>query len=445
MVAVEIIMPKAGMAMEEGKIIRWLKEVGDPVQYGEAVMEIETDKITMESEAFADGVLLAKLYEDGAVVPVTTVVGYIGKPGEKIPERAVPAPAGAPAQDPGAAQDAGALRAGPALQAQVAAVPASAGMVKATPYAKTLATQSGIDIGSIAGSGAGGVIKARDVQAAIAPLAAQAQAAKATPLAARQAAAYGIDVGAVRGTGYAGKVTSADLQGPAAPAADAAAPLAGMRNVIARRMLQSHLEIPPVTQVMKVYVDELLAMREKINIAQEQKITVNDLIIKACAKAVAEFPQVRTEVDMQAGQLITRSKVNIGVAVALDQGLIVPVIFDADKLPLSEISARMKDLAGRARAGGLSPDEYSGSTFTISNMGSMGIHEFTPIINQPNAAIMGVGCIDDELALVGGQVISRKYLKLSLTFDHRILDGVSAAVFQERVRQLLENPIAMLV
>ena len=162
-------------------------------------------------------------------------------------------------------------------------------------------------------------------------------------------------------------------------------------------------------------------------------------------RAVREFPRIRTEIDMQAGQLITRGRVNIGMAVALDQGLIVPVLFDADRMPLLEISARAKDLALRARSGELRPDEYSGSTFTISNMGAMGVHDFTPIINQPNAALMGIGCVNDELALEGGQVISRKYLMLSLAYDHRILDGVSSAVFQKRVKEILENPIEMFI
>ena len=169
------------------------------------------------------------------------------------------------------------------------------------------------------------------------------------------------------------------------------------------------------------------------------------MIVMACAKAVMKFPQIRTEIDTQAGQLITRNRANIGVAVALEQGLIVPVLYDADKLLLSDISLRMKDLIKRARSGSLRPDEYSGSTFTVTNMGSLGIQEFTPIINQPNAAIMGIGCLNDELALVDGQVVSKKYLMLSLTFDHRIIDGADAAVFQGFVKDLLENPFDMLV
>ena len=450
--ATEIIMPKAGMAMEEGTIVRWLKEIGDPIESGEAIMEIETDKITMETEADAAGVLLAKYYDDGAVVPVTTIIGYIGKPDEKVPDShsavpvthsVVPVTAG----DAGAADATGAaVVAMSAEESKMASGPASGPedsdeRIRATPYAKTLAAQRNIDIASVTGSGAGGVIKACDVESSV----------KATPLAVRVAADLAIDLATVEGSGFGGKVIRSDLPAastavsasPAAP--DIKTPLAGIRNTIAKRMLQSHLEIPPVTQTMKVYVDDLLSLREKINKNREHRITINDMIIMACAKAVMKFPRIRTEIDTQAGQLITRSRANIGVAVALEQGLIVPVLYDADKLLLSEISSRMKDLIGRARSGALHPDEYSGSTFTVSNMGALGIQEFTPIINQPNAAIMGIGCINDELALVDGQVVSRKYLMLSLTYDHRIIDGADVAVFQGYVKNMLENPIDMLV
>jgi len=427
--ATEIIMPKAGMAMEEGKIVRWLKEIGDPIESGEAIMEIETDKITMEAEADASGVLLAKLYDDGAVVPVTKVIGYIGKPGEKVPDAhsVVPVKEG----NTGADEVAMSIHV-----SQLAFGPADSNeRILATPYAKTLAAQSNIDIASVTGSGSGGVIKARDIERAV----------KATPLAARVAADLAIDPATVAGTGFDGKVTRSDLTAASPAVSDFKTPLAGIRKMIAKRMLQSHLEIPPVTQTMKAYVDDLLSLREKININREQRITINDMIVMACAKAVMKFPQIRTEIDTQAGQLITRNRANIGVAVALEQGLIVPVLYDADKLLLSDISLRMKDLIKRARSGSLRPDEYSGSTFTVTNMGSLGIQEFTPIINQPNAAIMGIGCLNDELALVDGQVVSKKYLMLSLTFDHRIIDGADAAVFQGFVKDLLENPFDMLV
>ena len=422
--AVEIIMPKAGMAMEEGKIIRWLKEVGDPVEMGEAIMEIETDKITMESESPAAGILLAKFYEDGDVVPVTLTIGYVGEANEKVPEPPEKAASSPETPAPPVPEAPAALNTAPAI-------PKTGGPVLATPYAKTLAAQSGVDLGAVIGSAPGGVIKARDVK-------------KASPLAARMAQERGIDLETVRGSGFGGKVRREDLAGVPATV-DLAAPLGGMRAVIARRMSRSHREIPAVTQTMKAYVDDLLALRAQINEGREDKVTLNDLIIKATAKVVAGSELFRTEIDEASGQLITRARTNIAIAVALNEGLMVPVIYDADKLPLTEISRQAKDLAARARRGGLGPDEQTGHVFTISNIGPAGIFTFTPIINQPNAAILGVGSIHEELALADGAVQSRKFVMLCLTFDHRIIDGAAAAEFQGQIKALLEKPVGILI
>lgn len=381
--ATEIIMPKAGMTMEEGKIIRWLKNVGDKVEAGEGIIEIETDKITMESESPADGILLARFYEEGAVVPITTVIGYVGGEGEEV----------APPANTVAAVSTETVFSIPQEENTAAPRGADDARPLATPYAKKLAAEGGVDISEITPGGAGGVIKAADVERKL----------KATK----------------------------------------AAPLAGMRGAIAKRMHKSHLEIPPVTQNMKAYADELLSLRAKINENREQKITINDIIVKACAIAVAESDIFRTEINADKQELVTRAETNIGVAVSVDNGLLVPVVFCADKLSLFEISAKIKDLAARARSGKLRRGECEGSVFTISNMGAYGVFTFTPIINQPNAAILGVNCVNEELALVNGAVAVRKYIMLSLTFDHRIIDGAAAAVFQQRVKRLLEYPREM--
>ncbi|MCL2368013.1 MAG: 2-oxo acid dehydrogenase subunit E2 [Oscillospiraceae bacterium] len=442
--ATELIMPKAGMAMEEGKIVRWLKEVGDPIEAGEGVMEIETDKITMENESPASGVLLAKYYGDGDVVPVTVVIGYVGEPGEQVPDAPVPSaasPAPASSEPALSAPDAPFPEPVPALPVRVREVSPitppspqlSSADIPATPYAKTLAAEAGVDLRTLAGSGAGGVVKARDVQ-------------KATPLAARMAADRGIDLGTVTGTGFGGKIRSADLAGAVSkPAASGSAiPLAGMRAVIANRMT-SAAQIPTVTQSMKAYMDDLLALRVRANEGREEKITINDFILKSCAKTVAGSDLFRTEIDMAKGQLIVRARTNIAVAVALDEGLMVPVIQDADRLTLTELSARAKDLAARARAGKLSPDECMGSVFTVSNLGASGVLAFTPILNEPNAAILGIGSIHEELALIDGAVAARKFVMLSLTYDHRIIDGAAATAFQRQIKGLLENPVEMLI
>ncbi len=441
--ATEIIMPKAGMAMEEGKIVRWLKNVGDKIEAGEGIMEIETDKITMENESPVDGVLLAKLYEDGTTVPVITVIGYVGKEGEKVPD--APAASAAPVPAPEAPPAPSEVLMSFPPETPVAAVPAAsaraAGDVKATPYARTLAKENGVALGAVTPTGANGVIKARDISAA----------PKATPLAQRIASDKGIDLGKVAGSGYNGKIMSGDLPASAAAAMampmgePVVKPMSGMRKVVAARMMQSHLQIPPVTQNMKVYVDELLALRAKMNANREEKITINDLIIKACAKAVAESEVFRTQMNPDKNELVVMPGAHIGMAVGMEEGLLVPVIRNADLLTLSQVSAVAKDMATRARAGQLKPEEYEGSTFTISNVGSYGVYTFTPIINQPNAGIMGINCINDELVLENGQVAVKKYLMLSLTFDHRIIDGAAACVFQNRVKTLLENPLEFLI
>ncbi len=429
--AIEVFMPKNGMAMEEGTIVRWLKNVGDTVEMDEPIMEIETDKITMESEAPGSGVLLAKLYEDGAVVPVLTTIGYIGKPGEKVPEAAAPAAPSAAAEPEAAA---------PVAEAEAAPAKLSGDGVAATPYAKKLASEAGIALSDVPASGKHGEVKAADVEKV-----------KATPLAQRIATGLGVDLAGVAGSGHAGKVTKDDvLAAAAAPAATSMEvtrkPLTGMRKVIADRMTQSHLQIPPVTHNMSNDVTALLALRETINAGREKdkRISINDFIVKACAIAVSENDMVRSSIE--GNELVTKAATNIGFAVGLEDGLIVPVIRDADKLSLSKLSEKAKELAGRARNGGLRPDEYSGSTFTISNLGMFQVDSFTPIINQPDAAIMGVNRVRDELALdAEGNVVVKKVVTLSLTYDHRILDGMNAAKFQLRVKELLENPMEILI
>ena len=218
-----------------------------------------------------------------------------------------------------------------------------------------------------------------------------------------------------------------------------------MRKTIAQRMTQSYFENPVVTQNVSADVTALLALRAKINEGKEKadRISINDFVMKACAIAVSEHPLVRTIID--GDELVTMKATNVGMAVGSEGGLIVPVIKNADMLSLSKLSAQAKDLANRARNGGLKMDEYTGSTFTVSNMGMYEVDSFSPIINQPNCAIMGVCRVRDELALVDGEVVVKKMMGLSLTFDHRILDGVTAAQFELRIKQLLENPMDILL
>ncbi len=421
----EIIMPKAGMDMQEGKLIRWLKSVGDKVEFDEPIMEIETDKITMEVESPATGVILAQYGKEDSMIPVLEVIGWIGKEGEVPP--AAPAAGGAAAA-PAAVEAAPAT---PVASAPVAAASVASGDVIATPYAKALAKEKGIDLGSVAPSGKHGEIKANDVLA--------------TPLAKRIADDQGVDLSAVAGSGHAGKVTKADvLASVPVPTAegDVRIPVKGMRKVIAQRMLASHTQCPVVTQNMKVDVTKLLALRKQLNEGREQKISVNDFMIKIVARVVAESELARTQID--GDEFVVKAHANIGFAVGMDEGLLVPVIREANRYGLGEISSMAKDLAKRARAGALKPDELSGGTFTISNVGMYGIHSFTPIINQPESGILGVCAIEDELALVEGEIVVKKVMMLSLTWDHRIMDGTGAANLQLRMKELIENPMEAL-
>ncbi len=437
--ATAICMPKNGMDMEEGTIVKWLKNVGDTIEKDEPFMEIETDKITMETESPAAGVLLAKLYEDGAVVPVLTAVGYVGEPGEKVPEYTE---AAVPAEEKKEAA---------AVSKKTAPVKVLSGGngIPATPYAKKIASDNGVDLTEVTPSGRHGEIRAIDVENAI-----HAQP-KATPLARAMAADMGIDLKTVTGSGYRGKITSADLTPEEKAEIEAAVKeieevlerrkLSGMRKVIAQRMSASHTEIPNVTQNIKVDVTELLALRAKINQGKEKpdKVSVNDLIIKAVGKAAAEFERFR--MTLEGNEYVVHNQINVGMAVGIDDGLVVPVIKDVDKKSLVEVSKKAKELAKKAREGKLMPDEMGDGRITISNIGMYGTHSFTPIINQPEASIVGVCGTEDELALADGEVVVRKKMMICVTFDHRILNGTEVCEFESYLKNLLENPVSILI
>jgi len=390
--AIEVFMPKAGMAMEEGRVIRWLKEVGDRVEMGEAIMEIETDKVTMEAESPGSGILLEKLVPDDTTVPVLRTVGWLGEVGEKIPEPPLKPPDEPKAQTP------------PPVSEVLMNIPGGGvgGKTAATPNARRLSKEMGLPLDGVKPTGRHGEITGKDVISAAAAIPVMAKAP--TP---------------------EGRII----------------PITGMRKVIGERMSASHTEIPPVTQDIKIYVDELLMYREKLNVNGRFKITVNDFVLMAVAKAAAESEAVRTMI--YDGLFIVRENVNVGFAVGTDSGLLVPVIKGADKLSLSEISDAAKVLAEKASNGRLRPDEYGDGVITVSNMGMYGIVSFTPIINQPEASIVGVCAIQEEAVFKNGAAVPAKHMVLSYTYDHRIMDGITSAKFQKRVKDLLENPLIM--
>ena len=423
--AFEVIMPKNGMDMKEGTLVKWLKKVGDHVEKDESLIEIETDKITMEEPSAFTGTLLAQLVPEGATVPVLQTIGWIGEPGEKLPD----APASSPAAAPKASAAASAAAPAPA--------PASlkGDGIAATPYAKKLAADNGIPLVEVTPSGKHGEIVGVDVEAVL-----------ATPLAKRVAADKGIDLHAVEGTGFGGKITRDDVlrAGVTEPKGDdTVIRMNGMRKAVARNMADASV-VPTVTENMDIDVTELLKLRAAVNEGREVKFSINDFVLKAVAKALAANKGLLVSMG-ENDTVVQHSHINIGMAVALDEGLIVPVIADADQLGLEALAEKAKELASRARSGGLSQSEYSGSTFSVSNMGMFGISSFTPLLNLPNAAILGVCAIRDELALVDGQVTVRKIMGFSLTFDHRLLDGVPPAKFLVSLRGLLESPMSILL
>lgn len=429
--ATAVYMPKQGMSMEEGTLIRWLKNVGDPVELNEPIMEIETDKITMEAEAPATGYLIATLVGENTVVPVLQTIGWIGEKDEVPPAADVPAAASSAAEAESAAP-----AAAPAAAPQAAA--SVNGLTAATPYARKLAAEQGVDLSQVKPSGGHGEVVGADV--------------KASSVARRMAEANGLDLAGIQGSGHDGKIMKADVERVLQSGrritvdhSEKRSRLSGMRKVISERMLKSASEIPSAVLMMSADVTELLEVRAKANagVEKENKLTINDFVVRATAKALAQSPEFRTR--LEGNELVSFDYVNLGVAIGVNGGLLVPVVQDADKMTLSEISAAVKDLVTRAKNNKLSPDEMKGSCFSVSNLGSYGVDFSTPIINQPDSGILGVGGIRDELRLENGQVVVRKMMGLSLTFDHRINDGVPAAQFLGRIKALLENPISILI
>ena len=439
-----VVMPKLGLTMTEGTVSKWLKKVGDAVSEGEPLFEVETDKLTNTIEASASGVLRHLFVEEGVTVPVLEKVAVIAAADEDIAGLlggAAPAPAAAAAPTPAAAP---------------AASPAekkAGGRVIASPAAKKLAKEKGIDLTLVTGTGPNGRITEDDVKnytpapaAPAAPAAEEVPKVKASPLAAAVAADLGLDLEKI---GAKDRVLAEDIlrylestreKAEEAPKEELV-PMNGMRKAIAKNMLNSHMTSPTVTANLSVDMSAMKAYREQLK-AKEIKVSYTDLLVKFVAKALTEYPLLNCSVEDN--KIRYKHYVNMGVAVALDNGLVVPNVTDADKKSLTEISAEIKELAKLAREGGLPMEKLRGGTFTITNLGMYGIESFTPIINQPEVAILGVTAMEDRAVVRGGEIVIRPMMTLSLTFDHRVVDGSVAAEFLQRVKNLLENPALML-
>ncbi len=448
--ATEVIMPVLGMTMESGIIVEWMKNEGDAVSEGEVLFNVETDKSVMEVEAKASGTLLKILHGPGDDVPIQQVIAYIGEEGEAIADGgAVGGSDGGADSGTGAAKTAAAGTPGEAVQA--AASPRQNGQgdpivsetdgqpgqtgqsgqtarVKISPKARRHARDLGVSIENIVGTGPGGRIVFSDVAA----IAAQAGAASAPVSATAPAQA---------------PATAPAASGPGSKRVQRRAPLSGLRKVAATRLAESASTIPHFYLTMDVDMTRLTGLREQLIGYGEKRglarVSVNDLIIKAAGITLRAFPAVNA--SLEGSEVVEYADVNVGFAVALDDGLVVPVVASADQKSVFEIAAATRSLGEKARGRGLGPEDYGYGTFTISNLGMFGVDQFTAIINPPEAAILAVGRVKDTPVAVDGKIEIKAMMSVTLSSDHRLIDGAVAGQFLAHLRDVLEQPLELLI
>jgi pyruvate dehydrogenase E2 component (dihydrolipoamide acetyltransferase) len=448
--AKEVIMPKLGMAMKEGQIGKWSKADGDSVTIEDTVAIVVTKKITYELKAPIEGIL-RHVVRAQETVPIGTLIGWVLAPGEAMPAadawvipEAVAALAAATGGAAAAAKAAPATTAAPAVKATPVQ---PGGFVVASPSARRLAREAGIDLAVVPVKNGEERVSEDDVKAYLDAL----QNVRITPAARALAAEHGLDITRIQGSGPGGRIVEDDIQRlvsppppePPAPAPAAApapkgigVPFTGLRQMIAENMVTSLQGMAQVTVTSEIDVTELVDLRERLK--KEFDLTYTDLIVKAVTVALRKHPRLNATLDGEVIQPL--EEINIGVGVALDEGLIVPVIRNADKLSVQEIGAAVRSLAAKARSDSLEIDEISGGTFTITNLGAYGIDAFTPIINPPEMAILGVGRIIEKVVIYRGDIARRSMMVLSLTFDHRLVDGAPAAAFLQTLGDVLSHP-----
>ncbi|MDP2373962.1 pyruvate dehydrogenase complex dihydrolipoamide acetyltransferase [Reyranella sp.] len=422
--AINILMPALSPTMTEGKLAKWHVKVGDTVKAGQVMCEIETDKATMEVEAVDEGRIGQLVVPEGAEgVKVNAVIAILLEEGEKsVPASAAPAPAAAPAAvaAPASAPSPKPAAPAPAAPAAAAATVSAGGRIFASPLAKRIAADKGLDLSRIKGSGPGGRIVKVDVE-------------QAKP-------------GAAPAGATAPKAAPASTPQPIFTApGDQRIPHTSIRKVIARRMLESKQQVPHFYLTVELEIDALLAARQAINdVVRKQgaKVSVNDMIIKACAKALRDHPECNA--SWTEDEMIQYGAVDISVAVATDRGLITPIVRNADMKGLAQISTEMKDLAARAKVGKLKLEEFQGGGFTISNLGMFGVNDFAAIINPPQAMILAVGAGEERAVVRKGQIVVRNMMNCTLAVDHRVVDGAMGAQYLQTLRAYIEQPAAML-
>ncbi|MCK6630597.1 MAG: 2-oxo acid dehydrogenase subunit E2 [Anaerolineae bacterium] len=446
--AKQVIMPKFEMAQETGTVARWLKNEGDPVEKGEPLLEIETDKITMEVEAPAAGILAGIKAGPGDVVPIGQVIAYLLKPGEALPGEG-PAPSAVPASPP------------------PVTLPAGDNQVKATPLAQRIAAAHHLNLQSVSPGASGERVRGADVTGYLGSQVVPPGKIRAVPAARRLARELQLDLQAVNGSGPGGRIQSADVRQAAVavvqpsvptptpvepqpvpvmspagqPALRRTVPLSSMRRTIAERLTAAARDIPQFTVSLEIEMSRAQQMVDDTRAAGSEgpRVTLTALLVKACAWVLARQPEVNA--SFNGDSILEWAEVNIGVAVAVEAGLIVPVIFGADRLSLPDIAAQLNDLSARAREGKLRPEELRGGTFTISNLGMFGVETFTAIINPPQAAILAVGrTVKRAIVTEDEQIVVKPMASFTLTADHRVIDGAIAGRFLAALKQALERP-----
>ncbi len=405
----EIIrMPKMSDTMTEGVVVKWLVKEGDPIKSGDIIAEVETDKATMDFECYSKGTLLHIAVKEGQSVPVDGIVAVVGQPGEDF-QGLLSAPASASKAEAPVADNASAPVQTPApASVPVTTTTTTTTRILASPLAKKLAADKGIDLSAVKGSGENGRIVKQDVEN-------YTGSAVATPSA----------------VAFTGTESYEEV------------PVSQMRKTIAARLSESKFSAPHFYLTIEINMNKAVQAREQMNQISDVKISMNDLVIKASAAALRKHPKINS--SWLGNTIRYNHHINIGVAMAVEEGLLVPVVRFADQKNLSQISSEVKEYGARAKAKKLQPQDWAGNTFTISNLGMFGIEEFTAIINPPDACILAVGAVKETVGVVNGEIKPVKVMKVTLSCDHRVVDGASGAQFLQTLKQLLEEPVRLLV
>lgn len=409
--AKKVIMPKLGLTMEEGVINRWMVKEGDRVERGDILFEVATDKVNMEVESPASGVVLKILYPDGTAVPITQTVAYIGEVGEEITEEKEKEPQLMEQEAQAQIEETK-----PTIQEE------KEERIKASPLARKLASEYGIDLSTIQGSGPSGRIVKEDVER---------ERKRRKEMVAK----------------------APEKEAPLPPLVEAFAesekrvPISRMRKIIAQRLTESYQTKPHFFVRQEIVAEELIRVRERLlPLVEKQtglRVSYTDLLVKLVAKALEKYPLLNA--FMVGEEIVFNSSINIGIAVALEEGLVVPVVKNVKEKGLAQITRELHDLAERAKSGKLTPEEVSGGTFTISNLGMFGIDSFTAIINPPESAILACGTIKKKPVVKNDQVVVSSLMELTLSCDHRLIDGALAAQFMQHLKSLLEEPLALII